>query len=830
MKCLPPQQADMSIRQQLKAGSPFTQWLLLAIALLIVGGVIGWNLYADHNFIDTGERDRLAHQARVIDENLGQQLLATSLVLDSIRNDLPAVGAKKVGDARLNRRLKTLSDAMPGVRTLIALDAEGTVIASNREELLDRNFREREYFRIVRQSRDPVRLHVSQPYRTVLGVFAMNLVKMLVDDRGEFAGIVTATLDPEYFNILLDSVRYAPDMWVSLAHGDGKLFLTVPARPGTDGADLGAPGSFFTRHRDSGQKASVMTGIVYVTGEERMMAQRVIEPANLLMDKPLVVAVARDLPSIFAPWREHAYEQGGLWLLLGLATSLGLFFHQKRQRYFDRVAALYEAEQRRNAEQYQTIIQASFDGFWITDSLDRIVDANESICRMLGYSREELLRLGTADIEADESPEETAARIREMATIGHVKFETRYRCKDGRIIDVEVSGQCIEALGERFFAFVRDATERKQMEEARKESELRYRTVADFTADWEYWIMPDGTLRYMSPSCEQTSGYTPDEFYADPELLTRIIHPDDLPLYAGHTHDLTPQGMPMPVDYRIRTKGGEIRWVSHACRPVHDSSGQALGHRASNRDITERKQAEAELLRSNAELEQFSYAISHDLRQPLRMISSYLQLLEMGLRDRIDDEKREYFRFARDGARRMDAMMLGLLDYSRVGRKGEPPAWLESRAVLDDALLFLQPAIAEARAVIRIEGDWPRIFVSPDEMLRLMQNLIGNALKFRIEGRVPEVAVSGETAGKEWRMSVADNGIGIHPDQIGRLFQVFQRLQSRAAYEGTGIGLALCRKIAEHHGGRIRAESAGEGQGSRFCVALPVPREVPAAS
>jgi hypothetical protein len=116
------------------------------------------------------------------------------------------------------------------------------------------------------------------------------------------------------------------------------------------------------------------------------------------------------------------------------------------------------------------------------------------------------------------------------------------------------------------------------------------------------------------------------------------------------------------------------------------------------------------------------------MRQPLRMVSSYMQLLEKSLTDQLDGEQRGYFDFAIDGARRMDGMMLGLLDYSRVGRKGEPPAWIESRALLDDALLFLEPAIAEAQATIRIEGEWPKILVSPDEMLRLVQNLIGNAL------------------------------------------------------------------------------------------------------
>ena len=241
--------------------------------------------------------------------------------------------------------------------------------------------------------------------------------------------------------------------------------------------------------------------------------------------------------------------------------------------------------------------------------------------------------------------------------------------------------------------------------------------------------------------------------------------------------------------------------------------------------MVERKQTEKEIMRSNAELEQFSYAISHDMRQPLRMISSYLKLIKNGLATQLDSENSEYFNFAIDGANRLDQMIVGLLEYSRVGRRGEPPEWIESRSLLDEALLYLRSAIAEAQAEVQVEGSWPRIFVSPDEVMRLLQNLIGNAVKFRVSGRIPKITVTGEMFDNEWRVCVADNGAGILPDQIGRLFQVFQRLQSRNKYEGTGIGLALCRKIAEHHRGRIWAESAGEGQGSQFYVSLPQGQE-----
>ncbi len=246
-------------------------------------------------------------------------------------------------------------------------------------------------------------------------------------------------------------------------------------------------------------------------------------------------------------------------------------------------------------------------------------------------------------------------------------------------------------------------------------------------------------------------------------------------------------------------------------------AAQIAGAVANAQSIESLLATQAELARSNAELEQFAYVASHDLQEPLRMVASYVGLLERRYRGRLDSDADDFIEFAVDGARRMQALLNGLLDLSRVGTRGGELEPTESDAALRDALINLEQAISDAGAEVS-HDPLPMILGDRIQLTQLFQNLISNAVKFNTSDR-PQVAVSVKRSGSMWEFAVADNGIGIDPTHFDRIFQVFQRLHTRDVYEGTGIGLSVCRKIVERHGGTIRPESA-RGQGTTFRFTL----------
>jgi light-regulated signal transduction histidine kinase (bacteriophytochrome) len=237
-------------------------------------------------------------------------------------------------------------------------------------------------------------------------------------------------------------------------------------------------------------------------------------------------------------------------------------------------------------------------------------------------------------------------------------------------------------------------------------------------------------------------------------------------------------------------------------------------------EVAARREAQAALERSNAELEQLAYVASHDMQEPLRMVASYLQLVAKRYQGRLDADADEFIGYAVDGAKRLQTLINDLLAYSRVGTKGRPFEPTDCAQVVDTALMHLQVAVAEAGAQVHV-GAMPTVSGDALQLTQLFQNLIGNAIKFRRGDVPPEVWVTAEPAGDGgWRFSVRDNGIGIAEEHFERIFALFSRLHGRREYPGTGIGLAICKRIVERHGGHIGV-SSGPERGSTFFFTLP---------
>lgn len=278
-------------------------------------------------------------------------------------------------------------------------------------------------------------------------------------------------------------------------------------------------------------------------------------------------------------------------------------------------------------------------------------------------------------------------------------------------------------------------------------------------------------------------------------------------------------------EIKNRAKGGGYYWVDTTIVPFADREGKIREFVAIRADITELKTAEVdirlhadELQRSNKDLEQFAYIASHDLQEPLRAVAGCLQVLQRRYASKIDERADELIKHAVDGAYRMQSLIEGLLAFSRVGTRGTQFGRVDTNTALRNALRNLETAVAETHAAIT-QDPLPTVKGDPTQLILLFQNLIGNALKFHGE-KPPVIRVSARREGSDWIYSVRDNGIGMDPAHFERVFVIFQRLHTRREYPGTGIGLAICRKIVERHGGRIWVESK-PGEGCMFLWTIP---------
>ena len=515
------------------------------------------------------------------------------------------------------------------------------------------------------------------------------------------------------------------------------------------------------------------------------------------------------------------------------------------------------------------VLDAIDDIFYVLDPDGTVRRWNESLREVTGYSESELASLTAVDAIDEDDHDRVTAAIAEGFETGSVQIEATLRTSSGERIPYEFAASRVETLdGEPVLTGIgRDVSERMARERELEQRAHQQQVVADLgqlaletddldelmhdasrqiatVLDTDYAKVLDlddagedlllrqgvgwddglvGTATVAAVEANSQAAYTleqdrpivvedleTDERFSGPALLTNhdvrsgistIIGSVDDPWGILATHDTDPQ----------QFTDEDITFIQSVANVLAEAI-ERQQYRTELEDLV------ADLEESNERLEQFAYAASHDLQEPLRMVSSYLQLIESRYGDDLDEDGQEFLAFAVDGAERMREMIDGLLQYSRVETRGDPFEPVDLETVLEDVRKNLRMKIDEHGAEITAE-DLPRVEGDDGQLRQVFQNLLSNAIKYSGED-APRVHVSAEQDGTTWTISIADNGIGIDSDEQERVFEVFQRLHSRETHSGTGIGLALCERIIERHGGEIWVDSE-PGEGATFSFTLP---------
>ena len=495
-------------------------------------------------------------------------------------------------------------------------------------------------------------------------------------------------------------------------------------------------------------------------------------------------------------------------------------------------------ERKRAEEKIQILANAveSSDDAIITQSLDGIITSwNKGAEKVYGYSAEGVLRKHISILEPDNLKGEIkqlVGKIKQGKEIQH--YETLRLKKDGTTINISVTlSPVFDSTGKliAIAAIARDITKRKKGEEALRLSNIYNRSLIEASLDPLVTIGYDGKITDVNTSTEFVTGYSRDELIGT-DFMDYFTEPEKAK--EGY-QEVFNEGFVSDYALEIQHRDGSITPVLYNASVYKDEYGEVIGVFAAARDITERKKAEEmlklkieELARSNAELEQFAYVSSHDLQEPLRMISSYLQLLQRRYQGKLDDKADKYIYYAVDGASRMQNLINDLLEFSRVTTRGREHEPTNCEFILNQVLSNLEIFIKENKATVS-HGYLPEVIADYTQLIQIFQNLIINGIKFHSE-EAPKINISAKKKESEWVFSVRDNGIGIEPQYSEKIFEVFKRLHKKEEYPGTGIGLAICKKIIERHGGRIWVESE-LGKGSTFYFTLPInPIEVAKAN
>jgi len=492
----------------------------------------------------------------------------------------------------------------------------------------------------------------------------------------------------------------------------------------------------------------------------------------------------------------------------------------------------------------QSLMDSLLDILMTTNPSGVITEVNRATEHISGYSKDQLIGQPFSKFFTD--PDHAQAGIEKVLAEGGVSnYDLSVATKDGREIPVSYNATVLRDPDGRITGVLGSARDMTELKEAEKELRVAgayNRSLIEASLDLLVTIDPDGKISDANSATEKATGCSKEEligtdfsdYFTEPEKAREAYQ------------QVFQEGSIQECMLQIRHRDGHFIPVLYNASVYRDEAGEVIGAFAAARNMTKAAQAEddlkhsvQDLSRSNDELEQFAYVASHDLQEPLRMVSSYVQLLEKRYKGKMDADADEFIEFAVDGANRMQVMINDLLSFSRIATRGEPFQPTDCNKVFDRAINNLQTAIKESGTTVT-HDPLPTVTADKGQLEQLFQNLIGNAIKFRGE-EPPRIHVSATSIadfgfrnaeleskienqksqiGEGWIFSVKDNGIGIEPEHTKRIFGIFQRLHTREQYSGSGIGLAVCKKIVQRHGGQIWIESEA-GKGSTFFFTLP---------
>ena len=754
--------------------------------------VLAWGSWEERRFALTSAADRLKMQTQALTTLFEQAYLFTERDMTYLAS-LPKISESALRDRWLSS--PHLADITLFSPSWQPLAHSGSTRFSNSQEARPEWMNE-----AVKKG-----IRYAYGVRGNVPVVALNLF----DGRGEYRGSLVARFNEAYFVENLESINHAASDAVALFDSRGVVIFSKTDMASTQGLSLTEIAPF----------AAVPTTGFESQGLTAERTRTHLIATQQMKSHSLRLAVASPMESALDAWREERDLLLVLAVLvlfgsIGFVTALVI-----KTRQEERLAA--EVLKLTNA------VEQMPASFVMTDLDANIVYVNPAFVAETGYTISEVMGKNPRLLQSGLTPKERHLEMWDRLVNGvSWRGQLVNKRKDGTLYWedalvaplVDVRGRTVN-----YVAVKSNITEFLRAQSALKESEQRFKAIFDQAAVGIAQLDSNGRFIFVNSRLCEIFGYSENELTS--LTFMDITHPDDIPKSRVFVARLAQKEVDIDMIEKRYIRGdGAVIWGLASVAALRDDAGNLKGMISVVLDITYRHQMQEALQTSNRELQQFAYVASHDLQEPLRMVSSYLQLLEKKYGDKLDDDAREFIDFAVGGAKRMGALVRDLLDFSRVetmGRDFEPVALSEA---LSESLDNLQTSIQEAEAQVDTPGSMPTVLGDKAQLISLLQNLIGNAIKYRHPDRPPQIVVGVEKEDNAWRVHVRDNGIGIDPRFFDRIFVIFQRLHPQGAYSGTGIGLALCKKIVERHGGKIMVESA-EGKGSTFSFTLPLVRK-----